>query len=67
MVNLADTDTIIDPYTSPVKFYAAYLAKFYEQSFGESEIFLQQYKQQAQAVLASTYTRRIPTPYSQPF
>ena len=67
MVNLSDTDTIISPYTNPVKFYAAYLAKFYEQSFGESEIFLQQYKQQAQAVLASTYTRRIPTPYSQPF
>lgn len=67
MVNLTDVDTIDEPYTSPVKFYAAYLAKYYEQSFGEAEIYMQQYKQQAQAVLASTYTRRIPDPYSSPY
>ena len=57
-------DTITDPYTSCVKFYAAYLAKFYEQSFGESEIFKQEYLKQATSVLNTTFTRRIPSPYS---
>lgn len=60
-------DTIVDPYTSPVKFYAAYLAKYKEQSYGESEIYKQEYIKQAQSVLATTFTRRIPDPYSNPF
>lgn len=67
MVNLSDTDTIIDPYDTVVQFYAAHLAKYYEQSFGEAEIYLQQYKQKTQSVLASVFTRRIPTPYSTPY
>jgi hypothetical protein len=67
MVNLTDADTIIDPYDTVVQFYAAHLAKYYEQSFGEAEIYLQQYKQKTQAVLTSVFTRRIPTPYSTPF
>jgi hypothetical protein len=67
MVNLTDSDTIIDPYDTVVQFYAAHLAKYYEQSFGEAEIYLQQYKQKTQAVLTSTFTRRIPDPYSTPF
>ena len=67
MVNLADTDTINDPYTTVVKYYAAHVAKYYEQSFGEAELYLQQYKQKTQAVLVSTYTRRIPDPYNNPY
>jgi len=67
MVNLNDTDTINEPYDTVVQFYAAHLAKYYEQSFGEAEIYLQQYKQKAQSVLTSTFTRRIPDPYSTPF
>ena len=67
MVNLADTDTINDPYDTVIQFYAAHLAKYYEQSFGEAEIYLQQYKQKTQSVLVSVFTRRIPTPYSTPF
>ena len=58
------TDTITDPYSTCVKFYAAYLAKFYEQSFGESEIFKQEYLKQATSVLNTTFTRRIPSQYS---
>jgi hypothetical protein len=64
MVNLTAQTPLTNRIQVPVKFYAAYLAKYYEQSFGEAEIYLQQYKQQTQAVLASTYTRRIPDPYS---
>jgi hypothetical protein len=67
LVALTDVDTINDPYSGPVKFYAAYLAKYYEQSFGEAEIYLNQYKQQIQAVQASVYTRRLPDPYSRAY
>jgi len=58
------TDVITDPYSTCVKFYAAYLAKFYEQSFGESEIFKQEYLKQATSVLNTTFTRRNPSTYS---
>jgi hypothetical protein len=59
-------DPIADPYTSAVKFYAAYLAKFYEQSYGESEIFKQEYLKQANSILNTTFTRRIPSVYNSP-
>ena len=61
------TDQINDPYTSPVKFYAAYLAKYKEQSYGEAEIYKQEYLKQTQAVLNSVFTRRIPDAYSSPY
>jgi hypothetical protein len=67
LVALADVDTINDPYTGPVQFYAAYLAKYYEQSFGEAEIYKQEYIKHTQSVLVSTYTRRMPNPYSTPY
>jgi len=57
-------DTIIDPYSTAVQYYAAYKAKFYEQSYGESEIFKQQYDKHILNVLNSVFTRRIPDPYS---
>lgn len=67
LVNASDVDTIVDPYTTPVIYYAAYTAKYYEQSFGEAEIYKQEYTKHTQAVLVSTYTRRMPNPYSQPY
>lgn len=57
------TETIPDPYTTPVAFYACYKAKHKEQAYGESEIFNQEYKNQVRAVLSSVFTRRITTPY----
>ncbi len=65
--NAGANDTIKDPYTTSVKFYAAYLAKYYEQSYGEAEIYKQEYNKQTAAVLTSVFTRRIPTPYSSPY
>lgn len=59
----SSVEQIPDPYTSPVAFYAAYKAKFKEQSFGESQIFKQEYQRQVQSVLNSTFTRRMPNPY----
>jgi hypothetical protein len=58
------TDPINDPYTTPVAFYAAYKAKYKEQSYGEAELYKQEYTKHVQAVLNSVYTRRIPDPYS---
>lgn len=46
----------------PIKFYAAYLAKFYDQSLGEAETFRQQYQVRVGEV-ESAYTRRIPNIY----
>ena len=56
------TETIPDPYTTPVAFYACHKAKYKEQAYGESEIFSQEYKNQVKAVLSSVFTRRITTP-----
>jgi hypothetical protein len=67
MIVLADEDTIISPYSNLVQFYAAYMAKYYEQSFGEAEIFKQEYIKHAQSVLNTTFTRRIPDPYATPW
>jgi hypothetical protein len=60
-------DSIVAPYTTPVAFYAAYKAKYKEQSYGEAEIYKQEYGKQVNAVLNSTFTRRIPDPYSSSF
>jgi len=60
-------DPIQDPYTTPVAFYAAYKAKYKEQSYGEAEIYKQEYLKHVNAVLNSTFTRRIPDPYSTPY
>jgi hypothetical protein len=57
-------DSIIDPYNTSVQYYAAYKAKFYEQSYGEAEIFKQEYNKHILNILNSTFTRRIPDPYS---
>jgi hypothetical protein len=65
LVNVADTDTIPDIWTQPVAYYASHVAKFKEQSYGEAEIFKQQYIKNAQNLLASTFTRRLPSAYSQ--
>jgi len=62
--NPSVVDSIVDPYTTPVAFYAAYKAKYKEQSYGEAEIYKQEYAKHVQAVLNSVYTRRIPDPYS---
>jgi len=63
----SSVEQLQDPYTVPVAYYAAHKAKFKEQSFGESEIFKQQYENQVRNVLSTVFTRRLPTPYSVPY
>lgn len=58
------TDVINDPYNTCVKFYAAYLAKYYEQSYGEAEIYKQEYQKHVMSVVNTVFTRRIPSVYS---
>ncbi len=67
LVSSNEVDVLIEPYTTPVAYFAAHKAKFKEQSYGESEIYKQQYAQEVRSVLVTTMTRRIPNPYSTPF
>ena len=68
MVTLDQIETDIpDPWRNPVPFYASYLAKYKEQSYGEAELFKNQYTAQTQNVLSNTFTRRMPDPYSRPY
>lgn len=52
----ADAETIPIPFQEPVQFFAAHLAKYYEQSYGESKVFEEQYKARLMNALA-TYQR----------
>jgi len=63
LVNTTDVDAIISPWTDPVAYYACHQAKFKEQSYGEAEIFLNQYKAKAMSVINTSFTRRMPDPY----
>jgi len=56
-------ETLPAPFTEAVPFYAAYIAKYQEQSYGEAEIFKQEYQKHVQQALNTTFTRRLPTPY----
>jgi hypothetical protein len=67
LVNTSDVDAINSPWTDPVPYYACHTAKFKEQSYGESEIFLNQYKAKALSVINTSFTRRMPDPYSTPY
>jgi len=63
---LTDADpveTLPNVFTEAVPFYAAYMAKYQEQSYGEAEIFKQEYQKRIIAALNTTFTRRLPTPY----
>ena len=68
LVALTDVEiNIPEPWQDPVPFYAAHIAKFKEQSYGEAELFKNQYLSKVQNVLSSTFTRRMPDPYSRPY
>ena len=68
LVALTDVETNIpEPWQDPVPFYAAHIAKYKEQSYGEAELFKNQYLAKTQNVLSSTFTRRMPDPYSRPY
>lgn len=64
LANMSDVDVILPPYNEPIPYYAAHTAKFKEQSYGEAEVFMNQYKAKLLNVLSNSFTRRLPSPYS---
>lgn len=63
IVDATTVEVIPEPFIEPVGFYAAYLLKMKEQSWGESDAFMGQYKAQITASINSAYTRRLLNPY----
>lgn len=64
LVSNNTAEQIPDLFASPVKYYAAYLAKFKEQSYGESEMFKGEYQANVMQVARSFMTRVVPDPYA---
>lgn len=64
LVNSTDQDVIAFPYVGTVKFYAAYLAKFKEQSYDEAGKFELEYGKRLREALRSSFTRRIASMYT---
>ena len=63
MASGSDVETLPAPFTEAVPYFAANIAKYQEQSYGEAEIFKQEYTKHVLEILNGTYTRRLPTPY----
>ena len=59
-----DTELIPEPFTTPVKYYAAYLAKFREQAMGEAKMFHDMYKARLVTEAQAFMGRTIDDPYS---
>jgi len=58
------TEPIPEPFTTPIKYYAAHLAKYREQAIGESQLFEQMYIKQMRRECVSFMGRIIPDPYA---
>lgn len=60
LIDGTTVEQIAYPYNGAIQYYAAYLAKQKEQSYTESDRFMQEYEAKVKAALRSSYTRRIP-------
>lgn len=63
LVNPTDVDPIPAPFNDPVQYWAAHLAKFKEQSFGESKMFKDEYAREGIRAQRVFMTRVLPNPY----
>jgi hypothetical protein len=63
LVATTDVDTIPDPFNFPVKYWAAQLAKFKEQAYGEADMFRKQYMVEGLRAQRVFQTRVLPNPY----
>lgn len=59
LVDNTTVEQLIYPYTESVPFYAAYLAKYKEQSYGEANVFLAQFFRTLKEGVTSAQMRRI--------
>jgi len=64
LVSNSTAEPIPEPFTTPIKYYAAHLAKFREQSIGEAELFKQMYGKQVRTEAVAFMGRIIPDPYA---
>lgn len=63
LMNLTDVSVVAYPYTDPVPFYAAHIAKLNEQSYDESERFLQLYTQKMRYAQKAAMMRMMRSAY----
>lgn len=64
LVSDSTPEPIPEPFTTPIKYYAAFLAKFREQAIGEAKLFEAQYKRQSLIEASAWMQRIIPDPYA---
>lgn len=64
LVSNTTPEPIPEPFTTPVKFYAAYLAKFREQAIGEADLFKKMYSEKLKQEASAFMGRIIPDPYA---
>lgn len=64
LISDQSTEVIPPPFTEPVKFWAAYLAKFKEQALGETQIFKREYVMQMLMASRAFQTRILPNVYA---
>ena len=64
MALTTDIEIIPQPFQEPVKYWAAYRAKFKEQALGECKIFKDEYRMHGLAAARAFMTRVIPNPYA---
>lgn len=64
IVDATTVEVIPQPFTQPVPFYAAYLLKMKEQSWGEAEEFMKHYSGQTNSAINSSFTRRLRSAYA---
>jgi hypothetical protein len=64
LTNNGQAENIPAPFIEPIKFWAAYLAKFQEQAMGEAAIFDKEYMKALMRAARSFQTRIIPNVYA---
>lgn len=64
LVTDATPEPIPEPFTTPIKYYAAYLAKYREQAMAEAKMFEQQYAASVLREAKAFMMRVIPDPYA---
>ena len=64
LVSDSTPEPILEPFTTPIKYHAAYLAKFREQAIGEANLFDQLYRRQVLIEAKAYQLRIIPDPYA---
>ena len=64
LVALTDVETLTFPYTTPVAFWACYLAKIRDSSWDEAKVFQDEYMAKIRHSIAASAMRRIPNVYA---